>query len=223
MAPKKYVDRFPATMDRDRRLHLAVVAALDDAVGEVRSALQRSGLDKNTCVFFMSDNGATHEVRADHRARPYEGGSNRPYRGWKGSLFEGGMRVPALLAWPGFVRPGVVQEPLAAIDIAPTFLRASHPTDDGTDISGLRRDRSPLPERTLFWEYDGQSAARKGRWKLLTAYREFLNGPLTQSDWLSDLSSDPGEAQNVASRQPDVVASLKSELAAWKQQNERNV
>lgn len=213
MAPRKYLERFPASMDRDRRMHLAVVAALDDAVGEVRSALQRAGLDKNTCVFFMSDNGATHEPRADHRARPYEGGSNRPYRGWKGSLFEGGIRVPALLAWPGAVRSGVVNEPLAAMDLAPTFIRGSF---DGTDLTRLLRDRQPLAERTVVWEYAGQTAARKGRWKLLTSHREFLGGPLTQSDWLSDLSADPGETRNVAAQHPDIVSALKADIAEWK-------
>jgi arylsulfatase A-like enzyme len=219
MAPQKYLDRFPASMDRDRRLHLATVAALDDAVGEVRSALQRAGFDKNTCVFFMSDNGATHEVRADHRGRPYEGGSNRPFRGWKGSLFEGGMRVPALLTWPGAARPGTVDEPLAAIDLAPTFLQSTHATADGADLSGLLRSRSALPERTLFWEYDGQVAARSGAWKLLTSHREFLGGPLTESDWLSDLRKDPTETRNVAAEHPEVVAMLKRGIAEWKQKN----
>lgn len=219
MAPQKYLDRFPASIDRDRRLHLATVAALDDAVGEVRTALQRKGLDKNTCVFFMSDNGATHEVRADHRGRPYEGGSNRPYRGWKGSLFEGGMRVPALLTWPGALRPGTVDEPLAAIDLAPTFLHSTHVSSDGIDVSRLLRDRSPLPARTLFWEYDGQVAARSGAWKLLTSHREFLNGPLTESDWLSDLRKDPAETRNVAAEHPEVVAALKHDIAEWKQKN----
>jgi arylsulfatase A-like enzyme len=219
MAPQKYLDRFPASIDRDRRLHLAVVAALDDAVGEVRAALQRAGLDKNTCVFFMSDNGATHEVRADHRGRPYEGGSNRPYRGWKGSLFEGGIRVPALLAWPGAVKPGDVNEPLAAMDLAPTLLHARSPFD-GTDITALLRNRTPLPERTLIWEYDGQIAARRGRWKLLTSYREGLGESLTQSDWLSDIEADPSETRNLASANPAVVESLKREMAAWNQGNQ---
>jgi arylsulfatase A-like enzyme len=214
MAPRKYLDRFPASMDRDRRLHLAMVAALDDAVGEIRAAV-----DKNTCVFFMSDNGATHEERADHRGRPYEGGSNRPYRGWKGSLFEGGTRVPALMTWPGVVRPGDVVEPLAAMDLAPTFVRSA--SFDGTDLSRVLRHREALAERTLCWEYDGQTAARKGRWKLLTSHREFLNGPLTQSDWLSDLASDPGETKNVATAHPEIVAELKMQMASWKQKNEQ--
>ena len=214
MAPKKYLDRFPASMDRDRRLHLAVVAALDDAVGEIRGAV-----DKNTCIFFMSDNGATHEDRADHRGRPYEGGSNRPYRGWKGSLFEGGTRVPALMTWPGVVKPGDVSETLAAIDIAPTFVRSA--SFDGTDASAVIQKRNPLAERTLCWEYDGQVAARKGRWKLLTSHREFLNGPLAESDWLSDLSADPGETKNIAASHPDIVAALKTEIASWKRKIEQ--
>ena len=211
MAPRKYLERFPASMDRDRRLHLAMVAALDDAVGEIRASV-----DRNTCVFFMSDNGASHEVRADHRGRPYEGGSNRPYRGWKGSLFEGGIRVPAMLSWPGVARPGVLEAPVAAMDIAPTLLRSS--VGDGTDLRGLLQQIAPLPERPMFWEYDGQLAVRRGRWKLLTAHREFLNAPLVTSDWLSDLAADPGESRNVAAAQPDVVIALKKDLAAWKDQ-----
>jgi arylsulfatase A-like enzyme len=218
MAPQKYLERFPASMDRDRRLHLAVVAALDDAVGEVRSALQRAGLDRNTCVFFMSDNGATHEVRADHRGRPYEGGSNKPYRGWKGSLFEGGIRVPALLAWPGAVKPGTVDEPLAAMDLAPTLLHATKPFD-GADISALLRNRTPLAERTIVWEYDGQVAARRGRWKLVTGYRAGLGEPLTQDDWLSDVAADPAETRNVAAANREVVEMMKREMATWRQGN----
>lgn len=212
MAPQRYLDRFPVSMDRDRRLHLAVVAALDDAAGEIRAAAGR-----NTCIFFMSDNGATHEVRADHRGRPYEGGSNRPYRGWKGSLFEGGIRVPALMTWPGVVPAGEVNDPLAAIDIAPTFARSG--SYDGGDLSSLLRKRVPLPERTLCWEYDGQIAARRGPWKLLTSHREFLGGPLTETDWLSNLSRDPGETKNIASAHPDVVAALKARIASWRNEN----
>jgi arylsulfatase A-like enzyme len=133
-------------------------------------------------------------------------------------LFEGGTRVPALLTWSGVARAGEVNEPLAAIDIAPTLLHNSR--FDGTDISGLIQSRSRMAERTLFWEYDGQIAGRRGRWKLLTSHREFLGGPLTQSDWLSDLVNDPAETRNIASEHPEIVASLKREMASWKQKND---
>lgn len=206
MAPQRYLDRFPATMDRDRRLHLAMVAALDDAVGEIREAA-----GKDATVFFISDNGATREERADHRGRPYEGGSNRPYRGWKGSLFEGGIRVPALWSGPE-VRPGDVDETMCAIDVAPTLTGAGD--FDGVDASAVLRDRKKLPERALLWEYDAQRAVRRGRWKLLLSWRPYLNGPLTEEPWLSDLVSDPGETRNVAAAHPDIVRSLRRD---WEQ------
>ena len=220
MAPRRYLDRFPATMDRDRRLHLAVVAALDDAVGQVRAALEAQGFSKDTIVFFMSDNGATHEVRADHLGRPYEGGSNRPYRAWKGSLFEGGMRVPAIAAHPGTIAPRVENSTLAAMDVMPSMLsmaRVPAPNDlDGMDVSPLLLRQTPLPERTIFWDYDGQSAARTGQWKLLTSYREGLNQPLQKGPWLSNLESDAAETRNFASENRETAARLADAIATWK-------
>lgn len=220
MAPQQYVERFPATMDRDRRLHLAMIAALDDAVGKVRSALEARGLSKDTVVFFMSDNGATHEVRADHRGRPYEGGSNKPYRAWKGSLFEGGMRVPAMIARPGTIAPRVENSALAAMDLMPTVLRMSGiavpPDVDGVDLTELLLRRTPIPARTIFWDYDGQSAARSGEWKLLTSYREGLGQPVQKGPWLSNLAADPGETRNFAAEKPEMVARLSDAVATWK-------
>jgi arylsulfatase A-like enzyme len=220
MAPKKYLDRFPATMDRDRRLHLAMIAALDDAVGTVRAAIESRGLSKDTIVFFMSDNGATHEVRADHRGRPYEGGSNKPFRAWKGSLFEGGMRVPAIIAHPGAISPRVDNSTLAAMDLMPTILRmagATPPSEvDGADLSALLLKRTPIAARTLFWDYDGQSAARSGDWKLLTSYREGLGQPMQKVPWLSNLATDPTESRNVASENPEIVARLTDAIMTWR-------
>ncbi len=220
MAPEKYLNRFPASMDRDRRMHAAMVAALDDAVGAVRTALHAKGLEKNTCIFFMSDNGATHEIRADHAARPYEGGSNRPYRGWKGSLFEGGMRVPAIMTWPGMLKPKTIDSPGTAMDILPTFLKwvgISQPSGlDGIDISGSLKNEAAWPDAKLFWDYDGQAAVRSGKWKYLTGYREALGLPLSNTPWLSDLSTDPGEHRNVIEEHPDVAAALRKAVADWR-------
>ncbi len=219
MAPRKYVERFPASMDRDRRVHLAMVAALDDAVGQVRAALERKGLARDTIVYFQSDNGATHEVRADHRGRPYEGGSNRPYRAWKGSLFEGGNRVPAMIAWPGTIKPRVENATLLAMDLMPTVLKfagaAAAPDVDGVDLSELLLRGGRLADRTVFWDYNGQSAARAGEWKLLVNYSEGLGSPVQKGEWLSNLASDAGESKNFAAEKPEVVARLKDALATW--------
>ncbi|MDZ4796960.1 MAG: sulfatase-like hydrolase/transferase [Bryobacteraceae bacterium] len=220
MAPQKYLERFPASMDRDRRMHLAMVAAVDDAVGQVRAALEQRGLTRDTIVYFQSDNGATHEVRADHAGRPYEGGSNKPYRAWKGSLFEGGMRVPAMIAWPGTVKPRVENTALAAMDLMPTVLSAAGaplPGDlDGVDLSALLKSGSKLAGRTLFWDYKGQSAARSDEWKLLVNYSEGLESPLVEGKWLSNLREDPRETKNYASERPEVVAKLADAIATWK-------
>ena len=123
MAPRKYLDRFPPGLDRDRRTHLAVIAAIDEAIGEIREALKARGLDRDTVIFFQSDNGATDETRADSSGRPYRGGSNAPFRGYKTGLFEGGIRMPAMMSWPARIPAGqVIAEPGIAMDILPTFL-----------------------------------------------------------------------------------------------------
>jgi len=221
MAPEKYLNRFPASMDRDRRLHAAMVAALDDAVGEVRAAIEAKGLARDTCIFFMSDNGATHEVRADHLARPYEGGSNRPYRGWKGSLFEGGMRIPACITWPGTLKPRVEASTSAAMNLLPTLLAfsgAAKPAGiDGADLSAALKQSAEWPASSIFWDYDGQTAVRSGKWKYLTAHREGLGMPLTATPWLSDLAADPGEKNNVLSQNADVSSRLAREIELWRQ------
>lgn len=220
MAPAKYLDRFPTTMDRDRRLHLAMIAALDDAVQVVRTAIEAQGLAKDTIVFFMSDNGATHEVRADHRGRPYEGGSNKPFRAWKGSLFEGGTRVPAILAHPGRITPRIENSALAAMDLMPTLLRiagAKPPNDiDGLDLSALLLQNSSIVDRTIFWDYEGQSAARSGPWKLLTSYREGLGMPMQKGPWLSNLATDPSESKNLTADHPEMVAKLTDAIMTWR-------
>lgn len=212
MAPQKYLERFPAVMDRDRRLHAAMVAALDDAVGEVLKALPAN----NTIVFFQSDNGATEEVRAHHGGRRYRGGSNGIYRGHKGSLFEGGTRVPAILRWPGRAPAGRVSGDLCAgMDLMPTMLRAAGaPVPAGVD----GRDVFSTSPRRMFWEYTGQTAVRDGNWKLVVNAREALGEPAGQKALLFDLSSDPGEREDLADRHPERVRELTRAIDAWRAQ-----
>lgn len=221
MAPQKFVERFPKSMDRDRRLHAATVAALDEAIGSVLSELDRRQLTRDTIVFFQSDNGATHEVRADHKGRPYNGGSNGELRGFKGSLFDGGMHVAAMLRWPAQVTAGQTShEPLAAMDIAPTVLRwagAPKVADmDGIDFSAHLTSKVPLPPRTLFWEYTGQSAAREGKWKLVVNVRDGLGSDASPGRKLFDLSRDPGEKNDVAGSHEDVTKRLEDGIREWR-------
>jgi arylsulfatase A-like enzyme len=219
MAPARYVDRFPASLDRDRRMHAATVAALDDGIGALLDTLDARQL-RNTIVFFQSDNGATQEVRADHRARPYRGGSNGNLRGHKGSLFEGGTRVPAMIRWPGRIPSGRVVDGLGlGMDILPTMLKwaggALPPDIDGLDLSAMTMNGADTPHRSAFWSYIGQSCIRAGDWKFLRNPREALDAPPGTEEWLVNLKEDPAERTNRITADPARAADLRRQLQDW--------
>lgn len=221
MAPNSYLARFPASMDRDRREHLAMCAGIDDQVGSLMAALDASGERENTIIYYQADNGATSEVRADHLARPYRGGSNGKYRAFKGSLFEGGIRIPALLSWPARLRAGQVRNDVgAAMDLMPTLLRwagGKAPADvDGADLSAPLMDRTNFPSRDLFWNYARQTAVRRGQWKLIDNHREGLGQPLVGEKWLSNLDADPIESRNLAAAEPAKATELGAAVEAFR-------
>ena len=179
----------------------AAVAAVDWATGVVLDELKRLGLDENTIVIFTSDNGS--------RAR--EGGSNAPLRGRKGTTWEGGMRVPCIVRWPGMVPVGATCDELAAsIDLLPTIAAltgAEPPSDrtlDGLDISNLLFDPRSASPRKAFWYFRGDDleAVREERWKLhlAKAGQERLE--------LYDLATDAGERNDVLASEPEVAARL---------------
>jgi arylsulfatase A-like enzyme len=219
-APEKYLQRFPASMDRDRRMHLAMVAAVDDSVGKVMATLRQRGLLDNTVVFFQSDNGATAETRADHSGRPYRGGSNAPFRGWKQGLFEGGVRMPAMMSWPGKIQAGkVVDEIGMAMDLMPTFLGMAGidaPSGlDGRDQRQMILGGGKSAHNTVHWRYLESRAVRKGPWKLIENPPKFPEDPLgsvTEKYWLSELVKDPGEKKNWAGEAAGIVSELKAIL-----------
>lgn len=218
IAPQKYIDRFPASMDRDRRMHLAMVAAVDDMVGVVLGELRKRGLEDNTVVYFQSDNGATQETRADHQGRPYRGGSNAPFRGWKEGLFEGGIRMPALMRYPGRIRPGKVVDGVGmAMDILPTFLSLAGlplPTGiDGKDQTAMITGDGKSAHDAVHWLYKDSRAVRRGPWKLIENPPQYPDDPHGKPDskyWLTNLEQDTTESRNLATAEP---ARLK-ELAA---------
>jgi arylsulfatase A-like enzyme len=221
MAPKKYLDRFPGDMDRDRRMHLAMVAAVDDVVGSLLDQLKRQGLEDNTVIWYQADNGATREVRASSDGKPYHGGSNEPFRGYKLGLFDGGMHVPAILRAPGFVKPGQVWDrPMISMDLLPTMLAMADPSGkapsgiDGKNILPVLQGQSPDHE-FLFWSHENQRAVRQGDWKLILNPPQFPGDPVSDNIWLSNLEADPSEKKNLANEQAERVKALLEKLRAW--------
>lgn len=186
----------------------AAVASIDWAAGVLFAELARLGIDDDTIVIFTSDNGS--------RARD-EGGSNAPLRGTKGSTWEGGMRVPCLVRWPGRVPAGSVSDAMTtAMDLVPTLARlggADLPTDrviDGRDITGVLLGAGDESPHEAFWYYRGPDleAVRSGRWKLHVARK---GAPVEE---LYDLVDDVAESVDRAADHPEVVAELQAHAEA---------
>jgi len=200
--------------------YAAMIETLDDAVGRLVRTIDDLGLADNTIVIFTSDNGGLHSPEPDGVPATH----NTPYRAGKGFLYEGGLREPLIIRWPGVIRPGsTVDTPVVLSDLVPTLLEAAGidvaktvgPLD-GTSILGLLEGGS-LPERPLFWHFPNYTnqggrpagAMRQGNWKLI---EQFEDGALE----LYDLSSDIGEARNVAAEHGERASAMQRELAAWR-------
>lgn len=193
-----------------RAAYAAMISRLDRSVGRLMARLKERGLDEQTLVLFTSDNGATHDV----------GGVDTEFfqsvgelRGRKGSMYEGGLRVPLLARWPGHVRPGRVSTlPSASWDLLPTLLElaaANRPARlDGLSlVPTLLEQGNQLNHEYLYWEspgYGGQQAIRAGAWKGIR--RQIGKGNLKLE--LYRLAEDAGEKVDVAERHPEVVAKL---------------
>lgn len=186
----------------------AAVAAVDWSTGVLMAELKRQGLANNTIVIFTSDNGS--------RARD-EGGSNAPLRGYKGQTWEGGMRVPCLVKWPGQVPAGQVSKALVtALDFYPTLAAlvgyelASLPKHDGVNVLPVWRNEnngaSPR-EHFFYFRRNELQAVRSGKWKLRHAFDKEKNSEPNKLE-LYDLSEDPGETRDCSADHPDVVKQL---------------
>jgi arylsulfatase A-like enzyme len=174
-------------------------------VGEILAALERRGLARNTLVIFTNDNGGEWLSR------------NAPFFHRKGTLWEGGIRVPLILRWPGALPAGKVSGQVAiTMDLTASILAAAGVRapdgyrPDGIDILPIIRGDAPLRERRLFWRWDRpdrrQRAVRSGQWKLLADANQLL---------LFDLAADPGERNDLAGAHPDLVARLERLLNDW--------
>ena len=205
-------------LTQDHVVYAAMIEAMDLAVGKVLAKLDELGLRENTLVIFTSDNGGL----STSEGWPT---SNLPLRGGKGWMYEGGIREPLIVRWPAAVKAGsVIDTPVSSPDFFPTLLEAagakSQPgqTLDGTSLVPLLKGGT-LPERALFWHYPHygnqggapSSAVRRGDWKLIEWAEE-------NRAELFNLAQDIGEQTNLADKEPQRVASLRAELAAWQKQ-----
>ena len=219
-AAKKYLDRFPGPMPERRRYALAMLSAIDDGVGRIQAKLKEHGLDRNTLIFFTSDNGAPLKGKKDvpisSLGGAWDGSLNDPLNGEKGTLLEGGIRVPFIVSWPTGLPAGKVYgRPVSSLDIAATALAVSgQPHDaklDGVNlVPFLKGEKVTDAHDSLFWRFWGQAAVRAGDWKLV----RLGNG----TEMLFNLAADLGETNNVLAAKPEKAAELRAGLARWDSQ-----
>ncbi len=217
-APEPYIQKYGQISNLPRRRYAAMVTCMDDAIAEILKALEKRGLKERTVVLFLSDNGAEIHI-----------GDNRPYRGGKGELYEGGIRVPALVNWPGTLEPRVVDEPLHIVDIYPTLVALAgtstrqDPPLDGLDVWKTISEGTAAPRKEMLLEVSPiRGALRAGEWKIV--YNGHLNGLEAAKRGpdryeLFNLDADPGERQNLAQRYPEIMTGLKERLEAYASQS----
>lgn len=219
----RFTAKVRPSMRQQNPVYAAMLKSLDDGVGRILRRLDERGLARRTLVVFASDNGGFLGIdRKSGLSVPTT--NNAPLRSGKGSLYEGGIRVPLLVRWPGVTPPGkVCDEPVSLADLFPTLLAAAAlpPAPgralDGLDLAPLLRDPSArLGRASLFFHYPHYyatttpaGAIRAGNWKLL----EFFEDGRQE---LFNLASDPGEETDLATREPDRAAALAAELARWR-------
>lgn len=204
----------PEVQRQGQPVYAAMVESIDDSVGRVMETLKELGLEKNTIILFTSDNGGF-----------YKATDPSPLRGNKGSYYEGGIRVPLIIKWPGVAAPGrVCAEPVTSTDLYPTCLAAAgvppFPKQhlDGMNLEPLLSGAPSLGRQALFWHFPHynehpssvpSSVIRKGPWKLIETFDP-------EGIELYNLADDIGETQNLAAQKPELSKELHAELAAWR-------
>ena len=229
--PEEIVSRVPQTItERSRRQFGANVMHLDDSVGKILAALEKSGKAANTLVIFSSDNGGIPNAKNDDAQYPADdydpgpaGGSNVPLRGQKGEVYEGGIRTPTVARWPGRLKPGKFTGVAHISDWMPTFcaLAGYAPEKDlkwdGKNIWPQLTGAEPPKPRTIYTAAPGfrAQALRDGDWKLIVAKGNAKKSAKPESGEIElyDLANDPYETKNLAASMPEKVAALRAKLA----------
>lgn len=191
-----------------RNLYAAFLSTTDDRIGALLKKVDDAGLTDDTIIIFQSDHGASEEVRA-HKG----GGSAGPHRGAKFSLYEGGIRVPAIISWPGTLPENEVREQISTgCDWFPTIMElcklpaATHKIDGKSLLPVINSESAASAHQIFHWKSGKAVAVREGKWKLV------MNGQKVE---LFDLPNDLGEARNLSKEHPKVVAQLRAKSAAY--------
>ncbi|MFM7057193.1 MAG: sulfatase [Planctomycetota bacterium] len=219
----------PAVEGHRNPVYAAMIASVDESVGRILSLLDELQLAQNTLVIFSSDNGGVGGYVREGVKTSGDVTDNAPLRSGKGSLYEGGVRVPWIARWPGTIPAGTTSVPLISVDLLPTLADVAGvpgenvPPGDGISLAAcLRSGGQDAPVRDLFWHFPGYlgagqgawrttpvSAIRSGRWKLL----EFLEDHRVE---LYDLETDLSQTNNLAESAPDTTSELLKKLNLWR-------
>jgi arylsulfatase A-like enzyme len=233
-ASASYMARVSPDGSKFHRVFAGMMLALDDGIGRLLDHLERTGQRDNTLIIFLSDNGCPGYIDGAC--------SNGRLNAWKGYPWDGGLRVPFLASWPARIKPAVRDDIVSTLDIAATLAAVAgttHPRAEGVDLLPVLTGKQRLQDRALFWRMGPNSVVRQGRWKLITVNKSAVTAdagealsrsrradglpaevsPLGQWTLLYDLDTDPGEQHDVAAANPEVVARLQREWAAWNTAN----
>lgn len=224
-AAEKYLKRFAAIADEQRRTYAAMVSALDDAVGAILGELKAQGVEDNTLIFFLSDNGGPLDRN---------GSLNTPLSGEKGHMLEGGIRTPYLVQWTAKLPAGkVYEEPVSSLDIAATALVAAESRTGFQPVQNELKTRSTLdgvnlipyitgekegrPHEALYWRMTARGiwAIRMGDWKLVTHNGWHELPAAKPKPRLIHLASDPGELHDLSEKEPAKLSELQNAYNAW--------
>jgi arylsulfatase A-like enzyme len=216
-AKEEMIARYNQVPEDERQgdpIYAAMVESIDESVGRVLATLKELSLDGRTVVIFTSDNGGF-----------YKATSNAPLRANKGAYYEGGIRVPLIIKWPGVTRPAhVISEPVTSSDLYPTCLAAAgqppRPNQhrDGLNLKPLLEGADSLDREAIFWHFPHynqhpsavpSSVIRKRAWKLIETFDP-------EGIELYNLEDDLSETTNLAGKQPELVAKLHGQLDAWR-------
>jgi arylsulfatase A-like enzyme len=205
--------------NESRRNNAAAVTHMDNSIGMILDALKNNGIENNTMVLFLSDNGGqkswSSKTEYNGKFKPHDVlGDNRPLRDWKTTLYDGALRVPAILIWPGKIEHMKIEEAVNVTDVYPTLASLTGAKIqeelklDGLSFMNLINGKKSPQDRIMYWRSNNSIALKKGDWKLIHLGKTLEKGV----DELYNLQQDPFETVDVSGQNPELVNELRKEI-----------